>query len=251
MEVEQAMGAMGAVSTTQLPRKIEPQPIMNMSLTVHLSEPDDHGRRLHHLQSRLASAFDALEIVPASSPPVGSETAWFPFATLSMSREDSSASIKPDAIELDYGSEYPGWATVGQQVEQLLELLSSELRDQVERVSMRYLNFFPNVSNLAEAVDVEVNVPSSSSLTRRWVRFQIEEAAADLHDITCADNVKIGNSDEQGVILDITSALPVDTESKNTKTILKVVDALHLAEKRVFMSLIKSTLLSRYEVTYS
>jgi uncharacterized protein (TIGR04255 family) len=180
-----------------------------------------------------------------------------------LSGPGGSLAIGDRVLQVIAPEEYPGWKTFQPLVTTVWkEAIATGLLGTIERVSVKYVNFFavsdsldgtPAVHDLSEITRALVKV-GSHQVKKDFVQLKIE-----LHENDCTTIVQIVNPalvqrpaapPERGLILDIDTIYKVDKDAA-IDDLSAAVDAAHTEEKRVFFELLSESTLKQCEPTYA
>lgn len=231
----------------KVPSKMDPQPLLDVSVRFTFHSSLDGPSELLQWNRVLGSLFNQMDIGFASPLTDDESIEQGPVGVLRFFDGTYDVSINGNNVIVRTTADYPGWDSMSALLNKIIKKASDEYKDRytINRISARYLNYFTNSPQMKDVVDVGVDVPESIDAGRHSIRIASvpSETTRIMHDVTVADSISINQSDAEGVILDIGAWKQVEVNLGSTVDLLKEIDLLHIYEKRLFTSLIKSEIL--------
>jgi len=145
---------------------------------------------------------------------------------------------------------YKGWDKFSKVIYSNLEKVFSEkLVDGVERIGVRYINFFKGVSDLSSNINLQISFAGKENFSQmRGTQIRTEVGKEGLKiAFLLVDNARVNNND--GSILDIDS-YSENLNLKSPKDIISKIEENKFEETNLFFTLIKDSFLAKYNPEY-
>lgn len=137
--------------------------------------------------------------------------------------------------------------------ENLEDALGLSVISRIERIGLRYINFFEGTNDLYELLNVsfQLDIKSPIGLTHDQVTYRtvLSDESGKLN-VHLANRTSVANRKNEGILLDIDSysekKMPVDDKEQLLDTIVK----LHDRETDIFFSLMRSDYIDKLDPKY-
>lgn len=148
------------------------------------------------------------------------------------------------------GNSYPGWEKLSKEINSCVEkLYSLDIIDEIERIGLRYINFFE--LDIFRKINFKVEINSSpSSLVNSLFRteIRINELKQTLQIANNARQENVLNK-KDGSIIDIDTFTNPD-DFMDLDDLFNLLEKAHLEEKRLFFSLLHDDFLQSLKPIY-
>jgi len=159
-----------------------------------------------------------------------------------ISNENFNIGISKNSFVISGGSSYKGWQIYSTEVKRLIGSLLSDrnLIKSVERLGLRYVNFFPGVRYVEDVAELNYIFSNMADYSKKASNYRIELVKDDIGIImNCSDNATINGKPETGSVIDLDLFCGPDIRPESPD-IFALLGRLHDEEKRLFYSLLKS-----------
>ncbi len=149
--------------------------------------------------------------------------------------------IDNDVIAFECLEEYPYWRNYKEIISENVNKLFCAIEiEKIERIGLRYINFFPNVNKVSDATILNINAPKQLFLNGRIdnlnMQYQIENYDINLQ---IQENVHLKKDNtKSGLLIDIDISQEQHIDKQN---ILSIIDILHQKEKVFFFELLSDS----------
>jgi len=232
-----------------LPKNINPCPIVDALLEVRFISNINDNAVFGLIYSVLQKDFQKVETLPIFQLPDIVRTKdpnlkYKPYYKIS--NDNFVIQIGPNVISISSFPKYLGWESFSKIIfDVLLKIENIEIINIIERIGIRYINFFE--TNIFEKVNIKVCIGNDDILYKNTiVRTEIEQEEFN-STLQITNNAVING--KFGSIIDIDTFKNSDLESFfSHKT--DIVNNGHLREKELFYSLLKSDFLNTLNPKY-
>jgi uncharacterized protein (TIGR04255 family) len=224
----------------KIPKKITPCPLVDSTIELRFRTSVEPGAVFGIVYNAFRNEYPKVEKMPILNIPeqirlVDPNMVYQPWYRLG--NGGLVLSVGPRLVALGKAGEYPGWTLFSDRVHHVVETVHGlGIADQVERVGLRYINFFD--FDIFDKIKLHVaisDMPVTGNQT--LVRFTIpgRRFNSRLH-VTNEASVIVGGSNRTGSIIDIDTALETDITDffKNSTSI---IEEGHNEEKEAFFNL--------------
>ncbi len=152
---------------------MEPQPLLDAAIHIEFTSDVDRSTILAQLSRVLTGLFSQMDVgfgvVNEDDRLGGRQTV----ASPRYFDEVIAVSVHGSSILFQTVADYPGWQDMRQQVAAVLEEAQSitEANISVDRMLLRYLNFFEESENMSDVVQCDLRLPESIVPDRLETRF--------------------------------------------------------------------------------
>lgn len=232
-----------------LPKRICPCPIIDALFEVRFTSNINHNAVFGIIYNALQNDFRKVENLPILQLPEIVRTsdpnlAFKPHYRIS--NDDFVVQIGPDVLTISSFPKYVGWNLFSKKIFEILQKLENiRIINKIERIGIRYVNFFD--FNIFENINLRVCIDSNDILYKNTViRTEIEQEGFN-STLQIANNAT--NNSRIGSIIDIDtfSNLNLETFFKNKE---EIINNGHTNEKKLFFSLLKTEFLNTLNPTY-
>ncbi len=148
-------------------------------------------------------------------------------------------------------SAYPGWEDFGSEISHMLTLLNNErIISEVERIGLRYINFFPGANmwaHIRAKVSLDDNPMPSDDL---FLRTKTVDGLLECNtQIAHPAYAKTGQTVQAGSTIDL-DASTQEVHDTSPQAMVVLTDQLHALEKRVFFGLLSPDFLATVNPVY-
>lgn len=232
-----------------LPKNINPCPIVDALLEVRFNCKINANAVFGLIYSVLKEDFQKVETLPilqlpdivrASDPNLKYKPHY------KILNDKFVIQIGPDVISISSFPKYLGWESFSEVIFDVLSKVESTgIINIVERIGIRYINFFE--ANIFEKVNLKVCIGADDILYKNTiVRTEIEQGEFS-STLQIANNAII--NERIGSIIDIDTFVTKNLESFFSRKI-DIINSGHLKEKELFYSLLKTEFLNTLNPTY-
>jgi uncharacterized protein (TIGR04255 family) len=233
----------------KLPKKIDPCPIVDTLLEVRFTSKTNANAvfgLIFNVFQKDFQKFESLpilqlpDIVRASDP----NLKYKPY--YSISNEQLVIQIGPDVISISSFPKYLGWDSFSNFIFEALSRIDSVgIINEIERIGIRYINFFE--TNIFEKVNLKVCIGTDDILYKNTIiRTEIEQGEFS-STLQVANNAIIEG--KLGSIIDIDTFVTKNLDDFFSKK-KELINVGHLKEKELFYSLLKPEFLNSLNPTY-
>lgn len=231
------------------PERITPCPILEAILEVRFSSLDSWPEIIAKVKERIGARFSSEEVLPLSHVPedqrVGNPNLMY-LPLIKLRGDKFLVQVGPRVFSLvTKANEYSGWGLLRNELVKLFhEFEDAGFVDVVERVAVRYLNYFDE--------DVFPHLKMGASLSGKsfesknlsiMTSFAHDAFVVQLNVTNCALVSSEGNQKVGSIVdLDVWAQHPKSSSLSDT---LGVFDQAHQLEKKVFFGLIKDDFLKQ------
>ena len=233
---------------------MEPQPLLDAAIRFEFTSELDRPTTLAQFSRVLSGLFSQMDVgfgLVDEDDAAGRGQA---VAAPRYFDETIAVSVQASSILFQTVAEYPGWRSFKQRLSEVLEGAESitGANITIDRILLRYLNFFDESENMSDVVECDLRLPESVIADRRAARFAggRETWSEPGFDMTVTDHVSLETSSKSGVIVDVSVWANVDSMHLESARLLSWIDRLHSVEKRQFASMLQPTLLDRMTVEW-
>lgn len=233
------------MSQIRVPVKITPDPIVDSIVEFRFASIHQKEKLIPLLLNHFSSPFPFFR---DSLPQIGFSSE---YATrTSLHNSEFAVNVGPNVVSFACLKDYRGWSAFSAIIrENMISLASQNLIGDIERVGLRYVNFFKNVMLLSQNINLDITFAGREHYKSRTASLRTELQKDNFSfNVIIADNV-IHNNSIPGSILDI----DVTTEPQKlpfSEKVMGIVDQLHLEEKTLFYSLLKNEFLQSFNPEY-
>lgn len=164
---------------------------------------------------------------------------YFPEAYIS--NDDFTIGLSKNSLVVGGGVRYKGWETYSAEINRLIaEVLTDErLMVSIDRIGLRYINFFEGISMVDQIADLNVTFNNMTDYARKASSYRLELNKGDIgYILNCADNASYNGNPQKGCIVDI-DAYYSSVPNRDRASIVRCIETLHVEEKKLFFSLLK------------
>ncbi|SKC73578.1 TIGR04255 family protein [Ohtaekwangia koreensis] len=230
---------------TDIPKKITPDPIVDSVVEFRFSSQHPKDRLTTLLLNHFSVEFPSFRDF---APQIG-----FPleFTTkVSLHNDNFNVNIGPNVISFGCMNSYKGWSPFSAIVTETMHNLSKQgLINEIERVGLRYINFFKNIMLISQNTNLDISFSGRENYTTRStsLRTQLQKDPF-IFNVIIADNVVHNNV--PGSILDIDVATEHGLKIKFSDQIIRILEQAHSEEKMIFYSLLKNDFVKKFNPEY-
>lgn len=232
-----------------LPKNINPCPIVDALIEVRFDTRINANAVFGMIYSVLQKDFPRVETLPILQLPEIVRTSdpnlkYKPYYKISDER--FVIQIGPDVISISSFPEYLGWNCFSKTIFNVLSKIEGiGIIDIVERIGIRYINFFEH--NIFEKINLKVSIGSEDILYKNTIiRTEIEQGEYSSY-LQIANNANING--KHGSIIDIDTFLTKNLKSFSSRNV-DIINIGHLKEKELFFSLLKPEFLNELNPIY-
>jgi uncharacterized protein (TIGR04255 family) len=236
-----------------IPKKITPCPIIECAIELRFRTSVEPGAVFGIVYTAFRNEYPNVEKMPILNVPeqirlVDPNMVYQPWYRLR--NGGFLLSIGPKKVALGKVGEYPGWSLFSIRLHKVVETLRGlGIVDEVERVGLRYINFFDfdifDKIKLVVSID-NVSVTSNQTLVR--VTIPGQRYKSQMH-VTNQASVIVEKTNRTGSIIDIDTFLETDLKDFFQNSI-SIIEEGHTEEKEVFFSLPKNDFLQTLNPEY-
>ena len=233
----------------ELPKKIDPCPIVDALVEIRFSTKINPNAVFGVIYSVLEKHLGEIEKLPILELPDQIRSS---DPSLKYRPHYKSASngliiqIGPNVLTISSHPEYIGWQAFSEKIFDLLEELNrGDIIERVERLGIRYINFFEN--DIYEEANLQVNIKNEPiAYNNTVIRTEISQGNYS-STLQVANNAS--NSGQNGSVIDIDTHINtgLDTFFHDKKVI---INEAHEKEKKLFFSLLKPEFLNSLNPKY-
>lgn len=167
-----------------------------------------------------------------------------------LERGNNICQIGPDNLSIVMGEPYVGWKEFANEIGRAFKvLIKSGIVDSVERLGIRYMNFF--AGDIFSETDIEISVANDTIDSSRLTLVINEDLRGYTNKIKIDTTATVSNKyrTSTGTIIDIDTVrnTPIN---KDYNTIMSYVNNGHNVEKEIFFNLLKDPLIESLEPDY-
>lgn len=232
----------------KIPKKITPDPIVNSVVEFRFQTPLEKDKIISTLHNLLSSDFPYFQdqlpqiVFPILKPEYVAKT--------TLRNKDFTVSFGTNVIIFGNAREYLGWPAFSKIVFHFSELLTSKgIMGKIDRVGLRYINFFKDVHVLSTGTNLQINFENKADYNtgkNTQLRTEIQKGKYGFN-LVLADNV--GHNNALGSMLDIDAYLDNPNIGFSSE-LIKLVEEIHLEEKILFYGLLKQDFVDKFKPEY-
>ncbi len=237
-----------------LPDKIEVCPITESILEIRFNSkyPKDaiFGMVYSDIKDSLTDAPIPLPILQLPETVRNQDPNLIYQATYQIGKGNSNLKIGPKVINFGTAKPYPGWDEWSKFFYEILEkIFSSDVVSQVERIGLRYINFFDTEIFDKVKLDVKlINTKLKSESTN--IRTEIiDDNFIKILQIGNLVNMTAGANKKYGSVIDIDCIYNFESSSTHCNY-KEVIEDAHVKEKTLFFSLLEENFLKELKPIY-
>ncbi|NUM82063.1 TIGR04255 family protein [bacterium] len=237
----------------QLPSKLTPEPLVEAVVEVRFESAMPQGDVISKMLLALNKSFPQFNSIDI--PPELRSTPQFKYhGSMALARGNLSTRIGHNVISVNCTTPYLGWPRYFQEVKNSLkEVFRNIAIYKVERLGVRYINFFEGESNLLENLDLnfEIRKLKELSINQFFVRSNIMRNGVEQL-ISISDHAQINTKPQaEGILVDIDSSLSSNIPNYLSDEFYEEIDRLHRAGKELFISLLSEKFLNKFSPQYT
>ncbi|MGO3690547.1 MAG: TIGR04255 family protein [Psychroflexus halocasei] len=223
----------------ELPEKIEPCPIIDALVEVRFSSKINPEAVFGLIYNRLKDDFPGFQKLPILELPeqVRSNDPSLKFKPYyKLSNQDYVIQIGPRVLVIGSYPEYTGWNNFSDELFKVISnVLSLDIIADVERIGLRYINFFKE--DLLHKIKLKVEDPNQNDSTGKLnIRTNYLQESVKLNLVV--SNTTVYNNKE-GTLIDIDSSIDFPNVLNNFEEEYdKLINLIHTKEKTLFFSLL-------------
>ena len=236
------------------PEKITPCPIIETVFELRFKSSINSNAVFGIIYSALQAQFPKVETLPILQIPEAirkndPNLRYKP--SYKISNDNYIVQIGDEVIAISSNVNYPGWKNYS---EVLLNVLTSlhkiKVIQNIERVGLRYINFFENI-NIFDNVNIKLNMYQKEISNKNTFIRTEEHGAIFVGTIQVANNISVKNK--------VGSLIDIDVYNDNNKNKLdnffstkkEFIDKAHLFEKKLFYDLLTEDFLKSLNPVYN
>lgn len=235
----------------ELPKKINPCPIVDSILELRFSTSLPHDAIFGIVYSAFKNEYKKNESLPILQlpEPVRKNDPNLKFKPYYRLLNDKFViQIGADVLTISSFPQYVGWTSFQTEINSFYNTIKAlSIIDNVSRIGLRVINFFPKTDifqNAKISVSVSEN-PITSQKTLLNTEFEYEHGIKSTLNIS--NNAQINL--QHGSVIDIDTFCDYNKEF-DVASVMKEVDIIHIKEKTLFFSLLKSEFLKQFNPEY-
>lgn len=236
-----------------IPKKITPCPIVDCTIELRFRTSVEPGAVFGIVYSAFKNEYPNVEKMPILNVPeqirlVDPNMVYQPWYRLR--NGGLVLSVGPRLVALGKAGEYPGWTLFSDRFHHVVETLRGlGIADQVERIGLRYINFFD--FDIFDKIKLRVainDIPVTGNQTLVRITIPGRRYKSQLH-VTNEASIIVEGSNRIGSIIDIDTSLETDLKDffQNSTSI---IEEGHNEEKEVFFTLPKDDFLQMLNPEY-
>jgi uncharacterized protein (TIGR04255 family) len=231
------------MSEIPIPKKITPDPIIDSVVEFRFSSPHQREKLVTLLFNHFSSEFPSFR---EFLPPVGFPSEYT--TRVSLQNVDFTVNIGPNVLSFGCAKDYKGWLLFSKMVKTNMENLSNlGLIGDIERVGLRYINFFKNVMLVSQNINLDISFMGREGYKTRTTSLRTElQKGIFSFNVIVADNIVHNNV--PGAILDVDVSAVVT--GKFSSATMNIIERAHVEEKLIFYSLLKAEFLNTFKPEY-
>lgn len=233
----------------KLPKSIIDCPIVDSLIEIRFKSNINHNAIFGIIYNSLRSDFQKVENLPILQIPeaIRMKDPNLKYKPLyRISNKDFVVQIGPDVLAIGAYPKYVGWEKFSKTIFNTLNTIESlNIISEVERLGIRYINFFQG--NIFDNIKLEINLGGSSILNQKSV-FRTEINHGNFSSVLQISN-DAQSEGKHGSIIDIDCS-----KTKGLQDFFKNKESLinegHSKEKELFFDLIRVEYLNNFNPTY-
>lgn len=235
--------------TNRIPESIEPCPIIDSIIELRFSSNFPAGALFGIIYNSFKDNYKKVENLPISQLPeqIRLNDPNLKYKPLyKISNPESMIQVGDNVFTVSVKSPYKGWSKFSVLIYNSFEkLIKTGCIKHVERLGMRYINFFPD--NIFNNIDLNITLSGKDLIPQNTLlRTEINH---DLFKSTLQITNNIEQNGKIGSIIDI-DTFTYEELSKFEKNISDFIEMAHSNEKELFFSLLKKNFLSKFNPKY-
>ncbi len=243
----------------KIPVKITPDTILEAIIEIRFSPNIPGDAVFGAIYGNLRGEFSGYEALNALQIPeaIRQSDPSLTFAPLyRIQHDDILLQIGPRVLTFNNPGAYLGWESLSGNIKSLLEkILKLDVIKSVERIGLRYINFFPE-QKILENANLKIEFPNFQSITKSHnIRMEyfdndIQTVLQVLENATVSQNTQ-GSDARNGSIVDIDCIKLYDSsDSIDVLGIMGNLDKAHKIEKNLFFNLLKTDYIEKLNPVY-
>lgn len=245
--------------TQRIPSKIAPCPVIESIVEIRFKRKASiRDLPTHDLPNLLASktGFSEITELPQAKIPeeLVEQDPHLPFIPQYQLRKDNFIlQLGTSVISINNAGEYVGWERFSEIIYSVLkQIFELDLIQEIQRIGLRYIDFFEN--NVFEKINIEVMHDQQSFSEQDLFLRYIKKVDDYCSIVQIANQVTVINNVEQtelkGSTIDIDTfyegQVPVDKDN-----IKEIIEAAHIKEKEIFFGLVTEAFLQELNPEYA
>ncbi len=156
-----------------------------------------------------------------------------------VSNEKFIVQIGPDVLSVVSTKEYVGWDEFSSEILRVLDRIEElDIIHKIERIALRYMNFFEN--NVFDNIDLDIKI-NSNNINYENTVFRTEISDTEFKStLQIANNIIVLNRRGSLIDIDTFKETELDNFLKEKK---EIINQIHSSEKQLFFSLLKPSFL--------
>jgi uncharacterized protein (TIGR04255 family) len=232
----------------KIPKKITPDPIIDSVIELRFQTIFKKEEIISRFYNRLNSDFPFFreqqqQILIGTFKPEY-------LTKISIQNKDFTVSFGSNVVVFGNAGGYKGWSLFSKMIYQYTEVLVKEgLIGKIDRIGIRYVNFFKDVLLLSSNTNLKINFGNKQDYSENkntQIRTELSKGKFGFN-LVMADNVAHNSS--LGSILDI-DAYVDKIEAPFSEKIIQLIEEAHVEEKQLFYGLLKPEFIEKFKPEY-
>lgn len=236
----------------KIPNKLKKCPLLEAIVEIRFESNYPDGSIIGILYSKLKDTFGKYEELPHLQIPeqIRKQDKNFEYAPLyKFDNKNYEINIGDKVISILDKKEYGGWKNYELQIKNIIEILSEiELIAQVNRIGIRYINFFEN-ENMQDKIKLKIsNSPFEIFQTTIATSLKMENFEVNLV-ISENNQILLENGNLNGSIIDLDTYCNFNKRMNNNE-IIEQINLAHEVVKNVFFTTLEDEYIIQLEPEY-
>lgn len=232
------------------PKKLKTKVLVDTIFEIRFTPSIDRNAVVGVINNSLKEDFPKLEALPVLQIPetIRSTDPNFKFKPYYKSIKDNAVvQIGPDVLTISSFPHYEGWDIFFSRITNILEILEKlSIINSVERVGLRYINFF-EAANIFDDINLKINF-ADEGITSKNTIFRTEIFKDNFISNLQVSNSAINNGNK-GSIIDVDTYNIVEAKQFFSKK-EEIVSQSHTILKELFFSILSDELIKKLNPEY-
>lgn len=238
--------------TRGLPTQLTPDPIIECNFEVRFTSIRPENEVLGMLLDVLRRGYPTVEPTNLPLPIRQQDPNLQYFPDVYLKNQTFQVGVGTKALSVACKMPYAGWRRYKPEIEEKLQALLTipSFVKSVDRVGIRYINFFEGITSADEVFDSTDMFLIQPEHKRRSLSVRTEFTNGDIAFIlNTADKAVNAISQVLGCLVDLDVSCATGL-SPDAPSLVNLVDRLHSEEKKVFFSLLRQELVEKFNPQY-
>ncbi len=235
-----------------IPKKITPDPIIDANFEIRFQSDYPENAVFGVIYGKISEGYPEFKSTGIPNELRQKDPNLRYMAEAHISNEKFIIGISSRTFFIGCKGDYKGWNDYKIEIDRVLSNVLDDPRifKKIDRIGMRYINFFPNEKSMNHTTEMKIDFTNSDEFEFINTQTRVElERNGYRAILNCADNAKVLNRQEEGSIVDVDIFKNIE-ESINKADIMNIAEELHDNEKYLFYSIINPSIIENRNPEY-